>query len=123
VFLVAHNLEEVEETCNRVIWMERGRMVMEGDDVTGIIDQYIAASGGQPVMRDPETGHRLGGRQHAARTQPAADPKDAAGPKDEATAKSKPTAKAAGDKPRAKNEPTPRNGSAARNQPAGRARK
>ena len=49
-------LEEVEETCNRVIWMERGRMVMEGDDVTGIIDQYIAASGGQPVMRDPETG-------------------------------------------------------------------
>ena len=27
VFLVAHNLEEIEETCNRVIWMERGRIV------------------------------------------------------------------------------------------------
>ena len=24
VFLVAHNLEEVELTCNRVSWMERG---------------------------------------------------------------------------------------------------
>ena len=129
VFLVAHNLEEVEETCNRVIWMERGRMVMEGDDVTGIIDQYIEASGGQPVMRDPETGHRLGGRQHAARTQLAADPKD------EATATGGPTAKAAGDEPAAKSEPpakngpsakngpTARNGSAARNQPAARGRK
>ena len=59
VFLVAHNLEEVELTCNRVIWMERGQMVMEGEDVIGIIDQYIAASGGNPVLRDPTTGQRL----------------------------------------------------------------
>jgi teichoic acid transport system ATP-binding protein len=135
VFLVAHNLEEVEETCNRVIWMERGRMVMEGDDVTGIIDQYIEASGGQPVMRDPETGHRLGGRQHAARNQLAADPKDEATTKsgpaataagDEPAAKKKPAAKnepSAKNGPAAKNGPTARNGSAARNQPAGRARK
>ena len=59
VFLVAHNLEEVEPTCNRVIWMERGQMVMEGEDVVGIIDQYIAASGGTPVVRDPDTGERI----------------------------------------------------------------
>ena len=103
VFLVAHNLEEVEETCNRVIWMERGRMVMEGDDVTGIIDKYIAASGGQPVMRDPETGHRLGGRQHAARTHDAAAKKDQAA-KDQATAKEQP----AEDKAAAKKEPAAR---------------
>src|SRR6202451_3519705 len=43
VFLVAHNLEEVEVTCNRVIWMERGQIVMQGEDVTGIIDKYIDA--------------------------------------------------------------------------------
>jgi teichoic acid transport system ATP-binding protein len=61
VFLVAHNLEEVEQTCNRVIWMERGQMVTQGEDVTGIIDKYIEASGGTPVNRDPETGKRLGG--------------------------------------------------------------
>jgi teichoic acid transport system ATP-binding protein len=60
VFLVAHNLEEVEQTCNRVIWMERGQMVTQGEDVTGIIDQYIEASGGAPVTRDPDTGQRIG---------------------------------------------------------------
>ncbi|MFY9891269.1 MAG: ABC transporter ATP-binding protein [Streptosporangiaceae bacterium] len=59
VFLVAHNLEEVEVTCNRVIWMERGQIVMQGEDVTGIIDKYIDASGGTPVERDPVTGKRL----------------------------------------------------------------
>jgi teichoic acid transport system ATP-binding protein len=59
VFLVAHNLEEVELTCNRVIWMERGQIVLEGEDVVGIVDQYIAASGGARVLRDPETGARI----------------------------------------------------------------
>ncbi len=59
VFLVAHNLEEVELTCNRVIWMERGQIVMQGEDVIGIIDKYIEASGGAPVDRDPVTGKRV----------------------------------------------------------------
>jgi teichoic acid transport system ATP-binding protein len=59
VFLVAHNLEEVELTCNRVIWMERGQMVKQGEDVIGIIDEYIAASGGQPVEREEGSGRRL----------------------------------------------------------------
>jgi teichoic acid transport system ATP-binding protein len=59
VFLVAHNLEEVEQTCNRVIWMERGKIVTQGEDVIGIIDRYIAASGGTPVERDPVTGSRI----------------------------------------------------------------
>ena len=67
VFLVAHNLEEVEATCNRVIWMERGQMVLQGEDVIGIIDKYIEASGGAPVARDPVTRERLGStpRVHA----------------------------------------------------------
>ena len=59
VFLVAHNLEEVELTCNKVIWMERGQVVKQGEDVIGIIDRYIAASGGLPVERDPVTGARI----------------------------------------------------------------
>jgi teichoic acid transport system ATP-binding protein len=59
VFLVAHQLEEVELTCNRVIWMDRGQIVMQGDDVIGIIDKYIDASGGIPVERDPVTRRRL----------------------------------------------------------------
>ncbi|HEY2689833.1 MAG TPA: ABC transporter ATP-binding protein [Streptosporangiaceae bacterium] len=62
VFLVAHNLEEVELTCNRVIWMERGRIVEQGEDVIGIIDRYIEASGGRAVDRDPVTGARVHSR-------------------------------------------------------------
>ena len=56
VFLVAHDLEEVELTCNRVIWMDRGKIVMQGDDVIGIIDKYIDASGGIPSRARP--GHQ-----------------------------------------------------------------
>ena len=53
VFLVAHNLAEIEETCNRVIWLEKGKIVQAGEDVPGIIDAYLAASGGEPRARDP----------------------------------------------------------------------
>jgi teichoic acid transport system ATP-binding protein len=53
VFLVAHNLGEVEETCNRVIWLERGEIIMDGDDVPGIIDAYLEASGGERRIRQP----------------------------------------------------------------------
>ena len=59
VFLVAHNLEEVELTCNRVIWMERGQIVKQGEDVIGNIDEYIAASGGAPITRDAATRSRI----------------------------------------------------------------
>jgi teichoic acid transport system ATP-binding protein len=51
-FLVAHNLRHVEETCNRVIWLEKGQIVQAGDDVPAIIDAYIEASGGEPLKRD-----------------------------------------------------------------------
>jgi teichoic acid transport system ATP-binding protein len=59
VFLVAHELEEIELTCNRVIWMERGKIVTEGEDVITIVDKYIQASGGEPVLRDPVTRRRI----------------------------------------------------------------
>ncbi|HEV2374347.1 MAG TPA: ABC transporter ATP-binding protein [Streptosporangiaceae bacterium] len=53
VFLVSHNLFEIEETCNRVIWLEKGQIVKagEGKDIPQIIDEYVAASGGDPVER------------------------------------------------------------------------
>jgi teichoic acid transport system ATP-binding protein len=31
VFLVAHNLDVIEETCNRVIWLHKGKIKMQGD--------------------------------------------------------------------------------------------
>jgi len=65
VFLVAHDLEAVEETCNRVIWLDGGKIVEHGDDVIGIIDRYIAESGGEKVTRDPVTRKRISAQEPA----------------------------------------------------------
>jgi teichoic acid transport system ATP-binding protein len=51
VFLVAHNLGEIEASCNRVIWLEKGRIVMQGYDVPAIVDAYLEATGGEPRQR------------------------------------------------------------------------
>jgi len=53
VFLVAHNLGEIEQTCNRVIWLEKGTIVRAGEDVPGIVDAYLEATGGEPRVREP----------------------------------------------------------------------
>jgi teichoic acid transport system ATP-binding protein len=52
VFLVAHSMAQIEETCNRVIWLEKGKIVLAGDDVPGIIDAYLAATGADPMVRE-----------------------------------------------------------------------
>src|SRR5260370_19391899 len=56
VFLVAHNLNEIEETCNRVIWLEKGKIVMDTDDVPGVIDAHLAAAGRYRPHRNPLAG-------------------------------------------------------------------
>ena len=52
VFLVAHNLAEIEASCNRVIWLEKGQIMRQGYDVPAIIDAYLEATGGEPRKRD-----------------------------------------------------------------------
>ena len=52
VFLVAHNLAEIESTCNRVIWLEKGKIIRQGYDVPAIVDAYLEATGGEPRRRD-----------------------------------------------------------------------
>jgi teichoic acid transport system ATP-binding protein len=52
VFLVAHNLAEIEASCNRVIWLEKGQIIMQGEDVPRIVDAYLEATGGVPRKRD-----------------------------------------------------------------------
>ena len=52
VFIVAHSMAQIEETCNRVIWLEKGQIVRAGDDVPAIIDAYLAATGGEPLARE-----------------------------------------------------------------------
>ena len=41
VFLVAHNLDVIEETCNRVIWLHKGKIKMDGDPKT-VLEAYNA---------------------------------------------------------------------------------
>ncbi|MCW2902961.1 MAG: transporter related protein [Streptosporangiaceae bacterium] len=43
VFLVAHNLDVIEETCNRVIWLDEGQIRMDGDPET-VIAAYTEAT-------------------------------------------------------------------------------
>src|SRR5579859_1969343 len=52
VFLVAHNLAEIEASCNRVIWLEKGKIMMQGTDVPAIVDEYLKATGGEPRKRE-----------------------------------------------------------------------
>jgi teichoic acid transport system ATP-binding protein len=52
VFLVAHQLSEIYETCNRVVWLEKGQIVKAGNDVPGILDDYLVASGSEPRFRE-----------------------------------------------------------------------
>jgi teichoic acid transport system ATP-binding protein len=42
VFLVAHNLDVIEETCNRVIWLHKGEIKMEGEPAE-VLDAYNKA--------------------------------------------------------------------------------
>jgi teichoic acid transport system ATP-binding protein len=41
VFLVSHGLNVVRETCDRVIWLEKGEIVVDGDAKT-VVDAYEA---------------------------------------------------------------------------------
>lgn len=41
VFLVSHGLGIIRETCNRVIWIEEGKLIMDGDADT-VVDAYQA---------------------------------------------------------------------------------
>jgi teichoic acid transport system ATP-binding protein len=52
VFLVTHNLAEIEASCNRAIWLEKGQVIMQGYDVPAVVDAYIEATGGEPRRRD-----------------------------------------------------------------------
>ena len=43
VFLVAHQLPTIVQMCNRVLWIDEGRMVMDGDAET-VVEAYTEAT-------------------------------------------------------------------------------
>jgi teichoic acid transport system ATP-binding protein len=42
VFLVSHNMKSIQDTCNRVIWLEKGELLMDGDPGQ-VCDAFVAA--------------------------------------------------------------------------------
>lgn len=40
VLFVSHNIDQVKEVCNRAIWLEKGKIVMDGD-VNTVCDRYM----------------------------------------------------------------------------------
>jgi teichoic acid transport system ATP-binding protein len=43
VFLVAHQLDSIREMCNRVLWIDEGKLVMDGNPDT-VVDAYTEAT-------------------------------------------------------------------------------
>lgn len=43
VFLVAHQLDSIREMCNRVLWIDEGKLMMDGDPET-VVDAYTEAT-------------------------------------------------------------------------------
>ena len=41
VLLVSHNMKSIQDTCNRVIWLEKGELVMDGKPKE-VCDAFIA---------------------------------------------------------------------------------
>ena len=41
VLLVSHNMKSIQDTCNRVIWLEKGELVMDGQPKE-VCDAFIA---------------------------------------------------------------------------------
>jgi ABC-type polysaccharide/polyol phosphate transport system ATPase subunit len=40
IILVSHNLPSITEICNKVIWLEKGKIVKIGENVKEIVKQY-----------------------------------------------------------------------------------
>jgi lipopolysaccharide transport system ATP-binding protein len=43
VLLVSHSIRQIKRICNRCIWIENGRIIMEGDSET-VCDAYLESS-------------------------------------------------------------------------------
>lgn len=57
VFLVSHGLGIIRETCTRAIWLEKGKIIMDGPSDT-VVDAYQREHGpqGRSASRNPNGG-------------------------------------------------------------------
>ncbi len=69
VFLVSHSLGVVRETCNRAIWLEKGRIVRDGA-TEEVLDAYEERHDPQKLARRRRQRRAGGGRRAAASSVP-----------------------------------------------------
>ncbi|MFE1424883.1 ABC transporter ATP-binding protein [Streptomyces fungicidicus] len=53
VFLVSHNNKSIRDTCDRVLWLERGELLMDGP-TEDVLKEYEAFTGGTDKARKPK---------------------------------------------------------------------
>ena len=47
--LVSHDLDQVRQMCNKILWLNKGEQIAFGDDVPGICDRYRAFLDGETL--------------------------------------------------------------------------
>jgi ABC-2 type transport system ATP-binding protein len=50
VLFVSHSAEQVRKLCNKAIWLEKGKLVMQGD-VNEVCDKYLESMGIEPTKK------------------------------------------------------------------------
>ncbi|WP_371103150.1 ABC transporter ATP-binding protein [Streptomyces sp. PU_AKi4] len=55
VFLVSHNNKSIRDTCDRVLWLERGELLMDGP-TEDVLKEYEAFTGNTAKARKPQPG-------------------------------------------------------------------
>ncbi|MEZ3182838.1 ABC transporter ATP-binding protein, partial [Streptomyces pimonensis] len=53
VFLVSHNNKSIRDTCDRVLWLERGELLMDGP-TEDVLKEYEAFTSGTDKARKPK---------------------------------------------------------------------
>ena len=50
VLFVSHSAEQVRKLCNKAIWLEKGKLIMQGD-VNEVCDKYLESMGIEPTKK------------------------------------------------------------------------
>jgi ABC-type polysaccharide/polyol phosphate transport system, ATPase component len=50
VLFVSHSAEQVRKLCNKAIWIEKGKLIMQGH-VNEVCDKYMESMGIEPTKK------------------------------------------------------------------------
>ena len=77
--LVSHNLKEIRKLCNRVIWVEKGKIVADGP-IRKVYRQYLEAEQAEVQGKGRKGRGRRNAKNRSAQAGPSTRDADGAGP-------------------------------------------